>query len=176
MVYSGLKIIFNKRFLFSIILHLLHGFIFEKSKLYYPYTFDRNILLMKTDLFKFYLSTSFIFLSLPYLLSKLSPKKYFAARTTIENRYQSRNSTDIQIGGHLLAISMILTGFCPSYLPVYLAINPLLFLYCIAASYTAYMFYHVFGRLLFNRINLSSTNNDTNNSCKLNILHFVFCI
>ncbi|CAF1325689.1 unnamed protein product [Rotaria magnacalcarata] len=163
MVYSGLKLIFNKRFLFSIILHVLHGFIFEKSKLYYPYTFDRNILLMKTDLYKFYLSTCFIFLSLPFLLSKLSPKKYFTARTTIENRYQSRNSTDIQIGGHLLAISMILTGFCPSYLPVYLAINPLLFLYCIAASYTAYMFYHSFGTLLFNRINLSPINNDTNN-------------
>ncbi|CAF2494648.1 unnamed protein product [Rotaria sp. Silwood2] len=158
-----LKVIFNKKFLFSIILHILHGFIFEKSKLYYPYTFDRNILLIKTDLFKFYLATSFIFLSVPYLLSKMSPNKYLVAYSYIENRYKNRNTLDIQIGGYLLGISMIFTGFCPSYLPIYLAINPIIFFYCIAVSYTAYVFYHVFGTLFFSRISVSRIN-EINNS------------
>jgi hypothetical protein len=164
---DGLKFLLKKKFLFSIILHILHGFIFEKSKLYYPYTFDRNILLIKTDLYKFYLSSCFILLGLPYILIKLSPNKYFSARSSIENRYRTRNSMDKQIGSYLLGLSMILTGFCPSYLPMYLAISPLLFLYSIAASYTAYIFYHIFGRLFFNRIHTGSINNDANNSCKL---------
>jgi hypothetical protein len=167
MLSDSLKMIFNKKFLLSIILHLLHGFILEKSKLYHPYTFGRNILLIKTDLFKFYLSICFVFLGMPYLLSKLSPNTYFSARAAITNRYQNRNPIDIQIGSYLLGLSMILTGFCPSYLPVYLALSPVLFLYSIAASYTAYIFYHVFGRIFFNRIQTGLINNVTNTSCKI---------
>jgi len=171
---DGLKFILKKKFLFSIILHILHGFIFEKSKLYYPYTFNQNILLIKTDLYKFYLSTCFIFLGMPYILSKLSPNKYFSSRSSIENRYQTRNSIDIQIGSYLLGLSMILTGFCPSYLPMYLVISPVLFLYSVAASYTAYIFYHVFGRLFFNRIPIGPINHDTNNSCTIFIVFFCY--
>jgi hypothetical protein len=177
---NGLKFIFKKKFLFSIILHLLHGFIFEKSKLYYPYTFDRNILLIRTDLYKFYLSTCFVLLGMPYLLSKLSPNKYLSARSSVESRYQNRKQIDIQIGSYLLGLSMILTGFCPSYLPMYLSISPILFLYSIATSYTAYILYHIFGRLFFNRIAIGTINHETNNSCKLflflmNIYFLILC-
>ncbi|CAF3586040.1 unnamed protein product [Rotaria sordida] len=163
MLFDSLKQIFNKTFILSIILHTLHGFIYEKSKLYYPYTFDRNILLIKTDLYKFYLATSFVFLSVPYLLSKLSPNKYLLAHASVENRYKSRNTLDIQIGSFLLGLSMVLTGFCPSYLPIYLAIDPIVFVYCIAVSYIAYGFYSVLGRFLSSRTTGSRINNDPNN-------------
>lgn len=166
MLNNILKLLFNKRLLFSIILHILHGFIFEKSKLYYPYTFDRNILLMRTDLYKYYLSTCFIFLSLPFLIHILSSNRYKLACSHIENRYRNRSPFDIQIGSYLLALSMILTGFCPSYLPIYLAINPILFICCFGTSYLAYTFYHVFGRLILNRINILPIHNNLHSSSK----------
>jgi hypothetical protein len=169
MFYDSLKFIFKKKFLISITLHMLYGFIFEKSKLYYPYTFNKNILLIKTDLYKFYLSTCFILLAMPYLISKFSPNKYSSVRSAIINRYQNRNQIDIQIGSYLLGLSMILTGFCPSFLPMYLAISPILFLYSVATSYTAYIFYHVFGRLFFSRMHVGPINHDTTSSCKLAI-------
>lgn len=158
---------FKKEFLFSILLHVLYGFIFEKSKLYYPYTFDRNVLLIKTDLYKYYLAISFIFLSVPYVLNKLLPHRYIVARSWIESRYQNRNIVDMQIGSYLLGISMILTGFCPSFLPMYLAINPILFIYCVATSYIAYIFYHIFGRLIIHRINILRINSNTHTPSKI---------
>lgn len=174
MFYDNLKFIFKKKFLCSIFLHLLHGFIFEKSKLYYPYTFNKNILLIKTDLYKFYLSTCFILLAMPYLLSKFSPIKYSSVRSAIESRYQNRDQIHIQIGSYLLGLSMILTGFCPSFLPMYLALSPVLFLYSVATSYTAYIIYHVFGPLFFNRIHLRPIHYRTTNICKLSLFFFCF--
>jgi hypothetical protein len=164
---DGIKIIFNKKFLFSIILHILHGIIFEKSKLYYPYTFGRNILFIKTDLYKFYLSTCFISLGIPYILSKISPNRYLSARSSIVNRYENLSIIDIQVGSYLLGISMVLTGFCPSYLPVYLAINPVLFLYSTAASYTAFICYYVYERVVLKRIRILPIDSAKKNSSKI---------
>jgi hypothetical protein len=172
MFYDILKIISNRKFLFSIILHILHGFVLEKSKLYHPYTFTRNILLIKTDLFKFYLSSCFIFLSMPYVLSKLSPNKYLLSRTSTENRYKNRSVIELQVGSFILGLSMILTGFCPSYLPMYLATSPVLFLYSITASYTGYIIYHVFGKVLFNGINFGPIHNELNNTGKILFFRF----
>ena len=154
----------EKKFLFSLALHLLHGFIFEKSKLYYPYTFNRNILLFKTDLFKFYISSCFIFLGMPYVWSKFSPKRYYSAYISIENRYRNRTTMDFQVGSYFLGLAMIFIGFCPSYLPIYLAISPILFLYSIAASYTMLIFFHVFGRLFSSRGRMGPVTQGLNNS------------
>ena len=157
----------NQKFLLSLGLHTLHGFLLEKSKLYYPYTLSRNVLLIRSDLFKFYLSIAFIFLGLPYVYSKISPNRYAIARTFVETRYQSRSPFALQIGSYLLGIAMALTGFCPSFLPIYLAISPVLFLYSIAASYTAYIFYHIFGRLFFNRMHIGPIQYESNQTGKI---------
>lgn len=156
----------NRRFLLSIGLHTLHGFLLEKSKLYYPYTLSRNVLLIRTDLFKFYLSIAFIFLGLPYVYSKISPNRYALARSFVETRYQSQNPIALQIGSYLLGIAVALTGFCSSFLPIYLAISPVLFLYSIAASYTAYIFYHIFGRLFFSRMQFGPIQYEINRPSK----------
>ena len=167
MPHDDSKIFFNKKFLSSIILHILHGFILEKSKLYFPYTVGRNLIFIKTDLYKFYLSITFIFLGMPYLLSKIPVNNYFSAHLSVIHRYQSRNPLDIQLGSYLLGLSMIFTGFCPSYLPVYMALSPVLFLYSVAASYTGFIIYHVFGRIILNRTHVGAINNPTNTSGKM---------
>jgi hypothetical protein len=151
----------SKRFAFSMFLHGLHGFIFEKSKLHYPFTYSRNLSLIKTDMFKFYLSVCMIFFGLMYFVREYSPAVYASVSLSIENRYRSRNITSLQIGSYLMGVSMLLIGFCPTYLPIYLAISPVLFLYSAAASYTAYIFYHVFVRAFFSRLNSGPINNDS---------------
>lgn len=163
-LYDRWKFLIAKKFLFSLFLHTLHGFLFEKSKLYYPYTFNQNILLFKTDLYKFYISSCFIFLGVPYVLSKFSPKRYYSAYLSIDNRYRNRTIIDLQIGSYLSGLAMIFTGFCSSYLPMYLAISPILFLYSIAASYTTLIFYHVFGRLFASRGHMGPVIQGLNNS------------
>ncbi|CAF0885447.1 unnamed protein product [Adineta ricciae] len=155
-----LRIIFNKNFLFSICLHILYGFVFEKSKLYFPYTFGRNILLIKTDIYKFYISISFISLGVPYVLSKLLPNKYLSARSHISDRYQSRSILEANVGGYLSGVSMLLTGFCPSYLPIYLTINPRLFLYSIIASYIAFSCYQFYYTAFLHRLRPKFDNNE----------------
>ena len=169
-----MKIIFNKKFLFSISLHILYGCIFEKSKLYYPYTFGRNILLIKTDLFKFYISICFISLGMPYVLSKLSPNKYLSARSYVVKRYENHHIMDIQFGSYFLGMSMMLTGFCPSYLPIYLAINPVLFLYGLVASYVAFICYHMYEKVVLNRTRLRPIDYDRKNPCKKRFFLFYF--
>jgi len=156
----------TEEILISIGLHILHGFVFEKSKLYYPYTFNRNILLMKTDLFKYYLSACFVFLGMPFVLSKLWPEKYLSANSTIKTRYQNRTAIELQIGSYLSGLAIILIGFCPSYLPIYLATSPVLFLFSTAASYAGYILYHFLGGLFFHRLRSRSANAETNNICK----------
>jgi hypothetical protein len=164
-----MKFLCNKKLLFGIILHLLHGFIFEKSKLYYPYTFGRNVLFIKTDLYKFYISICFISLGIPYILSKLMPEQYFATRASAVSRYKNHNTLDVQIGGYLLGISMLLTGFCPSYLPIYLAINPLLFLYGVIASYFACACYHIYERIVLHRTRPRPVDNEQKKTSKRGI-------
>ncbi|UJR28675.1 hypothetical protein I4U23_009904 [Adineta vaga] len=159
-----LKLIFDKKFLLSIGLHILQGLIFEKSKLYYPYTFGRNILFIKTDLYKFYISICFISLGIPYVLSKLFPNKYCLARSHVINRYENQPLIDNHVGGYLLGFSMLLTGFCPSYLPIYLAINPILFLYGIVASYIAFLIYHIYDKVVLHRIRSKFTDNEKKTS------------
>lgn len=164
MSYRSLKCLIQKKFLISIFLHILHGFLFEKSKLYYPYTFNRNILLIKTDLFKYYLSACFVFLGMPFALSKIWPEKYLTARTTTEKRYQNRNSVELQIGSYLSGLAIVLIGVCPSYLPFYLATSPVLFLFSTAASYAGYILYHFLGGLFFHRLRTKSINAENNNT------------
>lgn len=164
----------TKKFFASLMLHLLNGIFIEKSKLYYPYTSDRNLLLMRTDLFKFYLSTSFIFLGCPYLMNKLSPNRYTIIQSHVEHRYRSRNAQALQIGSSLLGISLTLTGFCLSYIPIYLAISPILFIYSIAAGYTAYIFYHVFGKLFLPRMHFGPIQYVTEATCKIDLVLWVF--
>ncbi|CAF0903275.1 unnamed protein product [Adineta steineri] len=169
MFYDCIRIIFNKTFLFSIILHVLYGCIFEKSKLYYPYTFGRNILFLKTDLYKFYISICFVSLGIPYIVSKILPNQYTLARSYITNRYENHQAMEVQVGSYLLGISMLLTGFCPSYLPIYLAINPVLFLYSIAASYIAFICYHIYEKVVLNRVRLRPIDNERNNTYSITV-------
>ena len=142
----------NRKFFISLGLHVLHGLLVEKSKLYFPYTLDRNLLLIRTDLFKFYLSLSFIYLGFPYIFSRCFPNQYHLIRSHVEHRYRSRSGAGLQIGSYLQGVSLAFTGFCLSYIPIYLAISPILFLYSIAAGYTAYIFYHIVGRVFFSRM------------------------
>ena len=117
-------------------------------------------------MYKFYLSVGLIFLSLPYILRKLSPNKYLSAHLCIQARYQSRSISNIQIGSCLSGVSMALTGFCPSFLPIYLVIDPILFLYSIAISHVACIFYFIYGGPGLNRTHVARFNNDNNNLCR----------
>jgi hypothetical protein len=48
-----------------------------------------------------------------------------------------------------------------------MALSPVLFLYSVAASYTAFIFYHVFGRIILNRTHTGAINNAANTSGKI---------
>ena len=96
-----------------------------------------------------------------YFVREYAPAVYASVSLSIEHRYRSRNTTSLQIGSYLMGVSMLLIGFCPTYLPIYLAISPVLFLYSAVASYTAYIFYHVFVRTFFSRLNIGPINNDS---------------
>lgn len=157
---QGSTVFLSKRFVLSIILHGLHGFIFEKSKLHYPFTYSRNLSLIKTDMFKFYLSVCMIFFGSMYFVREYAPGMYASVGLSIEHRYRSRNTTSLQIGSYLMGVSMLLIGFCPTYLPIYLAISPVLFLYSAVASYTGYIFYHVFVRAFIGQLNIGPINNE----------------
>lgn len=146
------NVLVNNKPLLSLVLHILYGLVLEKSKVYYPYTFGRNALFIRTDLYKFYVSICFMALGIPYILSKMTPHLYTAARSSVLTRYKNHLSLDVQVGGYLLGLSMLLTGFCPSFLPIYLATNPLVFLYGVITSYSAYAGYYIYEKILLNRI------------------------
>lgn len=135
----------QKKFCLSIILHSIDGFLIEKSKLYYPYTFSRNILLMRGDLIKFYISSSLIFLSLPYAVHRFT-NKFKISNAYVQARYKSIDEKLFRFGCYLTGISMAITGICTSFLPIYLAVSPGLFFYSVAASYTAYILFHIFSQ------------------------------